>query len=115
MFVLKIVKAKPEGVELPRWIDLMFGLHERDIVQYKSNRPFNVPGFYKPCPHVRISGMRMPRTVPPKQRIWVRFDMKYPNVIDLEAPISHGNEPKIFQLNRLEWDKIRRCLDPVHV
>lgn len=116
MFILKIVKAKPPNVEMARWIELIFGLHERDIIQFKTNRKFEIPGdcFYKPAPMVRLAGFRIPRMVPQSQRVWVRFDLKYPNVIDFEAPIAHGNEPRLFQLTRYQWDHVKMWLDPVH-
>lgn len=115
MFILKIVNAKPQGVDLLSWFEMIFGLHERDIIQYQSTRMFRIPGLYKPVAHVRISGALIPRVVKVKRRIWVRFDMKYPNVIELEAPIAHANEPRVFQLSRFEWDRVKKWLDPVHL
>lgn len=114
LFIVKIVKARPHGVELANWVELIFGLHERDIIQYESNRTFVVPGFYKPVPQIRLSGYKIQRSIPKKQRVWVRFDAKYPNVIDLEAPIAHANEPRVFQLNLEQWSHIRMWLNPVY-
>lgn len=114
LFIVKIVRAKPEGVEIGSWLEMMFGLHEREIIQYQSNRAFVVPGFYKPVPHLRIAGSKIPRTVPQGQRVWLRFDRKYPNAIDLEAPIAHGNEPRIFQITRDDWNHLKMWLDPVN-
>lgn len=113
MFISKIVDARPQGVELAQWLELIFGLHERDIIQYESLRNFIVPGLFKPAPQVRIAGLKIPRNVHARQRVWVRFDLKYPNVIDLEAPIAHGNEPRLFQLTRPEWDHVKMWLTPV--
>lgn len=113
LFILKIMKCRPEGVDVYIWLELIFGLHEREIVQYETVRSFVIPGLYKPVPHVRVGGYKIPRTVPQSQRVWVRLDEKYPNVIDFEAPIAIGNEPRIFQLNREEWDHIKMWLEPV--
>jgi hypothetical protein len=115
LFILKIIHAKPEPVELAEWLELIFGLHEREIVQYLSTRDFKVPGFYKPVPHVRIAGLHIPRTVTCEQRIWARFDFKYPNAIDIEAPIQMGKRRvyNFFQLTKLEWDEVKNSLEPV--
>lgn len=114
MFVIKIVRAKPEGVDISRWVELIFGLHERDIIQYETKKAFNIPGLYKPAPMVRIAGSKIPRKVSENQRIWVRLDVKFPDAIDFEAPIGIGCEPRIFQLSRDEWDHVKPWLSPVH-
>lgn len=110
LFIQKIVDARPEGVTVPRWIEMIFGLHERFILQYKVSEPFDIPGYFKPVPDIRIPGLKRQRHVKTGKLLWVRFDLKYPDVIELEAPIGHSEEPRIFQMNREQWLAIKRSL-----
>jgi hypothetical protein len=112
LFVLKILKSKPPSVELGRWVELIFGLHEREIIQFKVVRPFLIPGAFKPVPAVRIYGLGPKRRVYPGNRLFVRFDERYPNVIDLEATVG-DNEARIFQLQEKEWLKISPYLQAI--
>lgn len=113
LFINKIMKAKPSSVEMGWWAEMIFGLHERYIIQYQANRTFHIEGLFRPVPDVRISGIKN-QIIRQGKRVWIRFDEKLPNVIDLEAPIGVGEEPKLFQLTFAQWHRIRMWLNPVH-
>lgn len=113
LFIQKIVDARPEGVTVARWIEMIFGLHERFILQYKSLQAFDLPGYFKPVPDIRIPGYKSKRHVKSGKNLWVRFDLKYPDVIEIEAHIGHGGrEPRIFQMDRSQWLTIKCYLKP---
>jgi hypothetical protein len=109
LFILPIMKACPHEVELNKWVEIIFGAKERTICQYEVQKKFVVPGMYYLKPGIPIPGYKGfgRRTVHYGSRIWVRWDKKFPNRVDLEAQMGSGRISHVFQLTQREWEHIK--------
>lgn len=107
-FLLPIVKHKPAQKEMMDFLEEVFGVSTRTIRKYKCVKPFR-----QKCRTYVTATKAMNTDFGLKGNVgdlfYVRFDMKYPDRIDVEVT-NKAVWPTCFQLTRAEWRDTLKCL-----
>lgn len=90
------------------WIieNLVFHEGEREVLQCKARKSFNMPGYFKTHSGKYIPGVIA--TVQRNQVMWVRHDKSEPNVFDIE--FMNGNRTMEFRMSRHLWRRVKQNL-----
>lgn len=108
-----IVAAKPLSWLVEDWLAHIFNVADRTIEEYIVSQEFEMPGLFKMAPTRPIQGYGY-RTVRAGSRLWMRFDRRDPERIDVEVTNGPGKLEQIFQLSGSQWRTVRRSLRKPH-
>ena len=101
-----ILAHKPPSFSLKAWFEIMMHTEDRPIVKYIVKEPFKMPGLYMRTAHIKLQGLGY-RRMTPEVVLWVRTDIKTPDVVEVEACIGVGEKTHWYTLDKTEWMSIR--------
>lgn len=94
------------------FVEQLFGLGVRFVGKFKAKRRFIVPGVFVDSPCNKIPGFGF-REVPKDAIVIVRYDLRTPKVYDFSACIGVGEKEHWYEMQREQWLKIARFLEPL--
>lgn len=109
LFLGPILRMKPASSVLKSFLEQVFSIENREILKYQAKKSIKVPGLYVEVPNKPIEGSGY-RRIKRGQKVWVRYDYRLPNIIELEFIGGKYNQSQWFKLNKFEWDSIKEDL-----
>lgn len=106
-FFGKLVPLKAPQQSIGEFMEVLFDFKNRDIVRYRVQREFKMPGLFCVTPLMKIQGVGM-RSISVDDILWVRRDARTPNQIDVEVI---GTKDQVFALTESEWGWVALHLD----
>jgi hypothetical protein len=103
LFIKPILKHRPEGQALQRWLPELWGTDERPIRMYHASKDFRLPGKQWLTPTRPVPGRRP--TVRKGKLLFVRFESV--GKIVVEGSFGRSRSEEVYQLTGEEWDMVR--------
>ena len=111
IFVRPIAARRPSEANKAQWLDTVWGVEHRRIVQYQVTNWFTMPGLQK-MSHIRhIQGVGI--NIHVGCRLFVRFDDENPDQIEVQACVGGGQSERIYLLDPREWAWIQKFIEVV--
>lgn len=107
LLIAPILLNKPDHIGTPAWLELMFHVEEREIIQYEAKAPFVMPGYLKVAPFKLEEGTKKKeREVPAGALLWVRTDKKWPEFVEVEFQPGKHRQTYWFHLTTRQFESI---------
>lgn len=108
-----MLQYKPHDMDMKAFLeDVVFDIKHREIIRYKARESFVMPGLLYVAPMVRIQGLGY-RDVAAGTELFVRFDARNPESVDIEFQGGQGGADQWLNLSRSEWYRVAPLLDVV--
>lgn len=105
VFIAPLLKNCPDRLTQGEWLAFLFHVEHREVVRHVATKNFRLPGLFMAAPLVGVQGLGY-RKVKRKDALWVRFDAKAPDQIEVEYFGGQGQADQVFRLTRSEWNSI---------
>lgn len=112
-FLGPLLQYKPFDMDMKAFLeDTVFDIKHREIMRYRAKQPFTMPGLYYAAPMMRVQGLGY-RHINEGTEMFVRFDARNPDSVDVEYNAGQGNAEQWLNLTRSEWYHIAPLLEEI--
>lgn len=112
LFFKPLVKHKPEALSYAEWVQALFSIEVRSIVQYRATREIKLPGAFLLSARQAVPGIGY-RNVKPGAMLTVRTNNLLPDRIDIHFKGGQGGKDLVYRLTEEQWMFVKLSLEAI--